>query len=131
MIERSANPNHNEGTMDNVQMFSGLRGLAFSIADLLLVGAWSAARGLEMVVRLDHGSETEEYEEVIAFHTPSGRPCRFIMWRDANSVFVQPLIGRTRRFPSVVDAILALTPTKPVVVTDVMAQRWPDAGRLR
>jgi hypothetical protein len=115
--------------MDNVQMFSALRGLSFSIADLLLVGAWSAARGLEMVVRLDHGSETEEYEEVIAFHTASGRPCRFIMWRDATSVFVQPLIGRTRRYGSVVDAIVALTPRQPVVVTDVTAAPWPDQRR--
>jgi hypothetical protein len=112
--------------MSNVQMFSaGLRGLSFGIADLLLIGAWSSARGMEMVVRLDHGSETEEYEEVIAFHTPSGRPCRFIMWRDADAVYVQPLIGRTRRYASVVDAIMALTPQKPDVVTDVVASRWP------
>jgi hypothetical protein len=115
--------------MGNEQMYStGLRGLSFSIADLLLIGAWSAAHDLEMVVRLDHGSETEEYEEVIAFHTASGRPCRYIMWRDANSVFVQPLIGRIRRYSCVVDAIVALTPQQPVVVTDVMAQRWPDQG---
>jgi len=115
--------------MDNVQMYSaGPRGLSFSIADLLLIGAWSAARGLEMVVRLDHGSDTEEYEEVVAFHTASGRPCRYIMWRDTGSVFVQPLIGRTRRYHSVVDAILALTPQPVVVVTDVTAQRWPDRG---
>jgi hypothetical protein len=115
--------------MGNVQISStGLRGLSFSIADLLLIGAWSAARGLEMVVRLDHGSETEEYEEVIAFHTASGRPCRFIMWRDSEAVYIQPLIGRTRRYCSVVDAILSLTPRQPVVVTDVMAPRWPDAG---
>jgi hypothetical protein len=48
------------------------------------------------------------------------------MWRDANAVFVQPLIGRIRRYSSVVDAIIALTPQQPVVVTDVMAERWPD-----
>jgi hypothetical protein len=117
--------------MGNEQIYStGLRGLSFSIADLLLIGAWSAARGQEMVVRLDHGSETEEYEEVIAFHTASGRPCRYIMWRDASSVFVQPLIGRIRRYSCVVDAIVALTPQQPVVVTDVMAQRWPDRGNV-
>jgi hypothetical protein len=115
--------------MGNMQTSSvNLRGLSFSIADLLLIGAWSAARGLEMVIRLDHGSETEEFEEVVAFHTASGRPCRLIMWRDANSVFVQPLIGRPRTYPSVVDAILALTPQQQVVVTDVMAPGWPDAG---
>ena len=38
--------------MGNEQMHSiGLRGLSFSIADLLLIGAWSAARGQAMVVQ--------------------------------------------------------------------------------
>ena len=98
------------------------------ISDLTLVQGWADFHNVRMVVRLDHGSETEEYEEVIAFHTASGRPCRYIMWRDACSVFVQPLIGRIRRYSSVVDAIVALTPREPIVVTDVMAQRWPDQG---
>jgi hypothetical protein len=112
--------------MGNEQMYStGLRGLSFSIADLLLIGAWSAARGQAMVVRLDHGSETEEYEEVIAFRTTWGRPRRTIMWRDYEAVYVQPLIGRTRRYRTVAEAIAALTPRQAVVVTDVTASRWP------
>jgi hypothetical protein len=103
-----------------------LRGLSFGIADLILVLAWSEARGLRMVVRLDHGSETEEYEEVLAFHTESGRLCRWMLWRDAEAVFVQPLLGRTQRYGSVAEAIDALTPRQGVVVTDVMAPRWPN-----
>ena len=112
--------------MDNVQIYSaGLRGLSFSIAELTLVAAWAEAQGLQMRVRLDHGSETEEYEEVLAFHTTRGRPRRHIMWRDREAVYVQPLIGRTRFYPSVADAIATLAPPETVVVTDVMAPSWP------
>jgi hypothetical protein len=113
--------------MGNVQFSSAnLRGLAFSIADLILIRAWAEGSGLDMVVRLDHGTETEEYEEVLAFHTGRSRPCRFIMWRDAESVYLQPLIGRTRRYGSVAEVIRALTPPRDIVLTDVMAPRWPD-----
>ncbi len=112
--------------MENVQIHSaGLRGLSFSIAELTLVAAWAEAQGLQMRVRLDHGSETEEYEEVVAFDTTWGRPRRTIMWRDHGAVYVQPLIGRTRSYQSVADAIATLAPPEIVVVTDVMAPSWP------
>jgi hypothetical protein len=112
--------------MGNVQISStGLVGLSFSIAELTLVAAWAEAQGLEMCVRLDHGSETEEYEEVLAFHNTWGRPQRCIMWRNSRAVYVQPLIGRTTRYQSVADAIAALTPRETIAVTDVMAIGWP------
>ena len=112
--------------MGNVQIYStGLRGLSFSIAELTLVAAAAEAQGLQMVVRLDHGSDTEEYEEVLAFRTTSERPRRHIMWRDEQAVYVQPLIGRTRRYNSVAEALDTLMPLQTVVVTDVMAPNWP------
>jgi hypothetical protein len=112
--------------MGNVQTYSAdLVGLSFSIAELTLVEAWAEAQGLKMLVRLDHESETEEYEEVIAFRTTWGRPRRTIMWRDYEAVYVQPLIGRTRRYPSVAEAIASLSPDRAVAVTDVKASSWP------
>jgi hypothetical protein len=112
--------------MGNVQSYStGLVGLSFSIAELTLVEAWAEAQGLQMLVRLDHGSETEEYEEVLAFRATWGRPRRCIMWRDGEAVYVQPLIGRTRRYGSVAEAIATFSLNKPVAVTDVIASRWP------
>lgn len=104
---------------------AGLRGLSFSIADLLLIGAWSDGWGLHMVVRLDHGSETEEYEEVLAFHPELGGPCRWIVWRDENAVFVQPLPGRTQRYRSVAEALEVFVPRQSLVLTDIAASRWP------
>jgi hypothetical protein len=113
--------------MENTQTVSAsLRGLSFSIADLVLIQSWSEARGLDMVVRPDHGSETEEYEEVLTLYAEPGRACRFIMWRDSEGVFVQPLIGRITRYASVPEAITAMTPHQDIVLTDVTARRWPD-----
>ena len=45
-----------------------LKGLSFEIADLIGIRERSEANGLRMVVRLDYGSDVEEYEEV---HLPS------------------------------------------------------------
>jgi hypothetical protein len=113
--------------MENTQMYSAsLRGLSFSIADLVLIRAWSEARGLTLGVRLDHGAENEEYEEVLTLYTEPGRACRFLMWRDAEGVFVQPLIGRIKRYSSVHQAIVAITPQQDVEVTDLTAPYWPD-----
>ncbi len=103
-----------------------LRGISFGIADLMVFAAWSEAYGVQMMVRLDHASETEEYEEVLAFHPEPGGPCRWMIWRDEQAVFVQPLLGRTRRFASVTDAIGAFVPGGEPVLTDIAASRWPD-----
>ncbi|HEY1413737.1 MAG TPA: hypothetical protein VGF36_16445 [Rhodopila sp.] len=97
--------------MDNVEISSpGVRGLSFSIADLTLIVAWSEACGLGMTIQLDHGSESDEFEEVVILRGVTGTVNRHFMWRDANTVFVQPLIGRTRRYASAAEAIAALTP---------------------
>jgi hypothetical protein len=48
--------------------FKALKGLSFSVAELVLIGSWSEANGFRMVVRLDHGSDAEDYEEVLALH---------------------------------------------------------------
>jgi hypothetical protein len=105
-----------------------LKGLSFAVSDLVLLRARSEARSVRMVVRLDHGSEVEEYEEVLAFHSGASRLCRWIMWRDADSVFVQPLIGRRQEYGSAAEAIEALLPKVPSRLTDIHASRWPHAA---
>lgn len=103
-----------------------LVGLAFSTADLTLAGAWADAHGLRIVVQLDHGTDDEEYEEVLAFY-PAGSPlCRWLLWRTSDAVFVQPLIGRTRCYDSVAEAVESLPPRRKVVLTDIKATRWPS-----
>jgi hypothetical protein len=102
-----------------------LKGLSFSVAELVLIKNWSMANGIRMVVRLDHGSDAEDYEEVLAFHLEDSRLCRCIMWRDATAVFVQPLIGRPERYGSAAEAFEALAAKHRVVLTDISPMRWP------
>ena len=101
------------------------KGLAFKVAELILIQSWSAANNLRMVVRLDHGLDGESYEEVMAFHVGDSKLCRWIMWRDALSVFVQPLIGRIERYLSVAEAFESMAAKQQVVLTDIKPLRWP------
>jgi hypothetical protein len=102
-----------------------LKGLSFSVDELILVRNWSAANCLRIVVRLDHGSDAEDFEEVLAFHTGTSPLCRWIMWRNATAVFVQPLIGRPEQYGSVAEAFEALAAKQHLVLTDIEPVRWP------
>ena len=106
------------------------KGLAFEIADLVLVSGWAAFHDFPMSVCLDHGAEDEEYEEVIAFRTEIRPLCRLIMWRNAEAVFIQPLLGKTQRHRSVAEALESLLVKQPVVLTDIVAAAWPVNARL-
>jgi hypothetical protein len=102
-----------------------LKGLSFSLPELILIASWSEANRLRMVVRLDHGSDSEDYEEVLAFHLGNSPLCRWIMWRSARIVFIQPLIGRTQRYASVAEAFETMTSKRRVALTDINPVAWP------
>lgn len=101
-------------------------GLVFEIADLVRAGRWADRHDFRMLVCLDHGAAVdEEYEEVITFQTKNSPLCRWIMWRNAEAVFVQPLVGRGQRYGSVADALKSLLPEPRFVLTDITATAWP------
>lgn len=102
------------------------KGLAFAIADLVLAGSWAATQDVRMMVRLDHGDTTEEYEEVIEFRSGRSAASRLIVWRSAEAVFVQPMPGKRRRHASVAEALESLHPTPSIRLTDIVATAWPD-----
>jgi hypothetical protein len=81
------------------------KGLAFEVADLAFIRDWADLHDCRMVLRLDHGINGEEYEEVIAFHGKTSTHCYLIMWRNVLAVFVQPLIGRVRHYGSIAEAL--------------------------
>jgi hypothetical protein len=81
------------------------KGLAFEIADHVIVRNWAALSGVRILVRLDHGAEDEEYEEVIEIGAGVSLRSQWIMWRDAISVFIQPILGKSRTFSSVAEAL--------------------------
>ncbi len=83
-------------------------GIAFDIEDLILTRIFAMLNQFNMVIRLDHGIEEEEYEEVIEFHSTKRRGCWVLMWRDATGIFVQPVLGRRRRHASVAEALKSL-----------------------
>ncbi len=91
-------------------------GLSFDIADLNLIRDRAEANGLRMVVRLDHGSAVEEYEEVLAIHCKTNSEYRWLMWRNAKTVFVRPINGRALHYKSAsqaIDALLRKLRTRP------------------
>jgi len=87
-------------------------GLAFEIADLMLLQGWSEYHDVQMVVELDHCVEGEEYEEVVAFYSKDSQLRRWIVWRGASAIVVQPLIGRSCRFGTVAEALESLIPAR-------------------
>jgi hypothetical protein len=101
------------------------RGLAFEIAELALMRSWADSHDCRMSIRLDHGADGEEYEEVIAFEADTSSHCQLIIWRNAVAVFVQPLIGRMRRYGSVANALDSLDLKPRIVLTDITATSWP------
>nr|WP_294545402.1 hypothetical protein [uncultured Rhodopila sp.] len=101
------------------------KGIAFEIADLVLVQSWAACTATRVAIRLDHGAEDEEYEEVIELHTASSSASRLIMWRNPTGVFVQPLLGRKQCFACVADALDSLHPKQRAELSDILAPAWP------
>lgn len=81
------------------------KGLAFEIDSHAIIADWARRHDHRAVVRIDHGVENEEYEEAIMLHFGVHDRCRFILWRSADSVFVQPLIGRRQGYASVAQAL--------------------------
>jgi hypothetical protein len=101
------------------------KGLVFEIAGLILIRSWAAFHEVPTSIHLDHGAEDEEYEEVIALQTGSGPFCRMILWRNADTVFIQPLVGKARRHGSVAEALESLLVKQPIILTDIVAAAWP------
>jgi hypothetical protein len=100
-------------------------GLSFEIEDLVCIMKWADLNNFIVVVRLDHGIAGEEYEEVVAFHTRLSPHCQLIMWRSADAVFVQPLVGVRVQYGSVRDALAGLGLKQGIVLTDIIATSWP------
>ena len=87
---------------------TALVGVAFEIADLVLLQAWADLHGRRMIVELDHCVDGHEYEEIVAIYTKGTELRRWHLWRSWGEVIVQPLIGRKRHFSSVAKATEAL-----------------------
>ncbi len=101
------------------------KGIAFDVADLLRARSWGVFYDWQFKIWLDHGTEDEEYDEVIAFSSGTSPRAAAIMWRTTKAVFVQPLLGKRRRYTSVADALTSLLPKQPAGVAHIKAAIEP------
>jgi hypothetical protein len=108
-----------------------LKGLAFEIADLILLQGWADSRGAYLTIHLDYGSDLEEYEEVLAVRSAAGLPGKWIIWRDVRAVMVRGRSGRVRRFRSVATALGVLARERRVAVSNIHATEWPASTGSR
>jgi hypothetical protein len=83
-------------------------GLAFEVADLILLQSWAEFHELRMNVELDYCDADGEYEEMVAIYAGGNHVVRWLLWR-AGEIIVQPMIGRRIRCPSVAKAIEILS----------------------
>ena len=87
-------------------------GLAFEVADLVLVQGWAEYHDVRMVVELDYCADDEEYEEVLALYKQGSSFRRWMMWRSVSEVVVQPMMGRALHFASVATALEHMIPVR-------------------
>ncbi|MDR3535761.1 MAG: hypothetical protein P4L71_04605 [Acetobacteraceae bacterium] len=85
-------------------------GLAFELPDLYLAQGWSEYHDLRMVIELDGCTDGDEYEEVLAFYPAKSAFRRWMVWRSASGIVVQPMMGRTQRFTTLADALEQIIP---------------------
>jgi hypothetical protein len=85
-----------------------LKGLAFEIADLNLIRDRARAHNISTIIQVDHGSDVEEYEEVLVLYSRSRPASRWMMWRTAHAVCMRATDGRIGRYRTAALAIEAL-----------------------
>jgi hypothetical protein len=105
---------------NNVHVTDSPTGLAFPISDLLLLRGWADRYDIIMTIELDHRVDGEDCEELIAFRTDVNSSSFLLIWRDAEAIFVQPLVGRKLRFTSVSHLLERLVFAQPAGVTDAI-----------
>lgn len=104
------------------------KGLAFDVADIKLAKSCAGFHDYRLTIRLDHGSEHEEYEEILEFRQGWRAEVRFILWRNQDAVFIQPLPGRRQQFVSVLAALDSLHAPAPAGLTAIWTR---DGGSRR
>ncbi len=87
-------------------------GLSFDVPDLVMLKAWSEFHDLRLAVDLDVCVDDDEYEETLGLYEPTCAFRRWMIWRSADGIVVQPAMGRTMLFDCMVDALEILIPPR-------------------
>lgn len=87
-----------------------VEGLAFTIPELMLATAWAEYQNMRLSIELDWHVDQVEYEEVIMLGLPGRVGSHCLLWRAADSIVLQPMVGRAQRFPTISLALDAICP---------------------
>ncbi|MEA2741313.1 MAG: hypothetical protein QOH05_4620 [Acetobacteraceae bacterium] len=86
--------------------------ISFDVPDLVLLQGWSDFHDLRMAIELDVRAEDEEYEELLALYEPDCAFRRWMLWRSADGIVVQPATGQTMLFDCMADVVDSLIPAR-------------------
>lgn len=89
---------------------SRVQGLSFEIPELMVLSAWAEFHGMRMTIELDWHVDGMEFEEVITLNAPNRRGPPWLLWRTCESVVLQPMAGKPRRYETLTDALTAICP---------------------
>ena len=78
-------------------------GLSFDVPDLLMLHAWAEYHELRMTIDLDTFTGSEEYEEIVNLSEADIPHHRWMLWRSADGIIVQPRMGRPMLFDMMAD----------------------------
>lgn len=85
-------------------------GLSLEVPDLLMLRAWAEFHDLRMKIDLDITNGAEEYEEIVTLSGIFDRTRRWMIWRSAEGIVVQPHLGRPMTFDMMAAALDLLIP---------------------
>ncbi len=77
-----------------------------------MMQAWAEFHELRMDVELDCCIEADEYEEMVVMFSRKSGFRRWMIWRSANGIVVQPMVGRQMLFDTMADALEKLIPAR-------------------
>lgn len=83
-------------------------GVAFAVPELILLTAWADFHAFSLRIELDWQVDQVAYEEVVTLRLFGSPIPHWLMWRTANSVVLQPMVGRARRFACITDLLGAI-----------------------
>ena len=87
-------------------------GLAFEIADLVMLRGWAEFHSMRLAIELEVCAENEEYEELLALYEQNCAFRRWMLWRSCDGIIVQPANGRTKLFDTMADVVDTLIPSR-------------------
>lgn len=85
-------------------------GIAFTVPELLMLTAWAEFHGLRLVIELDHCIDGAEYEEVAALYSADSQLRQWTLWRAADAIVAEPMVGAGFREPCISDVLQRVMP---------------------